>query len=47
MAYPRLPRLSLDYGPRVIRLNVGLEEADDLIRDLDHAFAAASIGSAG
>jgi cystathionine beta-lyase len=44
MAYPRLSRLSVDYGPRVIRLNVGLEEADDLIRDLDHAFEAASIG---
>jgi len=44
MAYPRLSRLSVDYGPRVIRLNVGLEEADDLIRDLDHAFEGASIG---
>ena len=44
MAYPGRPRLSLNYGPRVIRLNVGLEEADDLIRDLDHAFEVASIG---
>jgi len=42
MAYPRLPRLSLNYGPRIIRLNVGLEEARDLIFDLEQAFEVAS-----
>lgn len=43
MAYPRSPRLSDDYGARIIRLNVGLEESDDLIHDLEQAFEAASI----
>jgi cystathionine beta-lyase len=44
MAYPRSQRLSLKkYGPRVIRLNVGLEEADDLIGDLSNAFEATSV----
>jgi len=42
MAYPLLHRPSLNYGPRVIRFNVGLEEACDLIFDLDQAFEVAS-----
>jgi O-acetylhomoserine (thiol)-lyase len=28
-------------GPEVVRLSVGLEDADDLIADLDQALAAA------
>ena len=34
-------RLAAGAGPDVIRLSIGLESADDLIRDLDEAFAAA------
>jgi O-acetylhomoserine (thiol)-lyase len=34
-------RLAAGAGPDVIRLSVGLESADDLIRDLDQALAAA------
>ena len=33
-------RLAAGAGPDVIRLSVGLETADDLIRDLDMALAA-------
>jgi O-acetylhomoserine (thiol)-lyase len=33
-------RLAAGAGPDVIRLSVGLESADDLIRDLDQALAA-------
>ena len=35
-------RLAAGAGPDVIRLSVGLETAEDLIRDLDQALAAAS-----
>src|SRR5215831_6240738 len=34
-------RLAAGAGPDVIRLSIGLETADDLIRDLDQALAAA------
>src|SRR5436189_104867 len=34
-------RLAAGAGPDVIRLSIGLESADDLIRDLDEALAAA------
>jgi O-acetylhomoserine (thiol)-lyase len=34
-------RLAAGAGPDVIRLSIGLESADDLIRDLDQALAAA------
>jgi cystathionine beta-lyase/cystathionine gamma-synthase len=46
MAYPGKPRLSRRFGPRLIRLNVSLEEADDLISDLDQALevSAATTG---
>ena len=30
-------------GPSVVRLSIGIEDADDLIRDLDHALAAATL----
>ena len=33
-------RLAAGAGPDVVRLSIGLETADDLIRDLDEALAA-------
>ncbi len=41
MAYPKLSRLPECRGPRLVRLNVGLEEAEDLIADLALAFERA------
>jgi cystathionine beta-lyase len=41
MAYPTLSRLSGGRGPRLVRLNVGLEELRDLISDLEQAFERA------
>ena len=38
MAYPKLSRLPEGRGPRLVRLNVGLEEPEDLIADLAQAF---------
>ena len=35
-------RLAAGAGPDVVRLSVGLESADDLLRDLDQALAAAA-----
>jgi cystathionine beta-lyase len=40
LAYPNLDRPAQDYGGRLLRLNVGLEEPDDLIADLKHALEA-------
>ncbi|KAF7978630.1 hypothetical protein HWV62_45122 [Athelia sp. TMB] len=40
MVYPAMTRHA--YGPRLIRLNVGLEEAEDIIDDLDTAFKHAT-----
>jgi cystathionine beta-lyase len=37
MLYPNLVRPHQDYGGRLLRLNVGLEESSDLIADLDQA----------
>jgi cystathionine beta-lyase len=37
IAYPSLERPGKDYGGRLVRLNIGLEETADLIADLDHA----------
>jgi O-acetylhomoserine/O-acetylserine sulfhydrylase-like pyridoxal-dependent enzyme len=34
-------RLAAGAGPDVIRLSIGLESAEDLIRDLDEALGAA------
>jgi O-acetylhomoserine (thiol)-lyase len=34
-------RMRAGAGPEVVRLSVGLEDADDLIADLDQALAAA------
>jgi cystathionine beta-lyase len=38
MAYPHLFRRERHYDNRIVRLNVGLEEPDDLIADLTRAF---------
>ena len=37
MAYDSLPRVGVDVGPRLVRLNVGLEEEVALIADLASA----------
>ena len=37
VVYPNLDRAGQDYGGRLVRLNVGLEEPSDLIADLDRA----------
>jgi cystathionine beta-lyase len=37
IVYPNLDRAGQDYGGRLVRLNVGLEEPSDLIADLDRA----------
>lgn len=37
MLYPNLVRPQQDYGGRLLRLNVGLEESSDLIADLEQA----------
>jgi cysteine-S-conjugate beta-lyase len=37
VVYPNLDRAGQDYGGRLVRLNVGLEESSDLIADLDQA----------
>jgi cysteine-S-conjugate beta-lyase len=41
MIYPTMARPDRDYGGRLIRLNIGLEEPDDLVTDLAGAFAKA------
>ena len=41
MAYPRLVRLPDGAGPRLVRLNIGLEEPSELIADLAQAFGRA------
>jgi cystathionine beta-lyase len=40
--YPPLSRRSRNYGHRLVRLNVGLEESQDLIEDLRQAFSRVS-----
>lgn len=39
VVYPRLERPNIDYGGRLVRLNIGLEDTRDLIADLTRAFA--------
>ena len=36
--YPDLIRPNLDFSGRIVRLNIGLENVNDLISDLDQAF---------
>ena len=38
--YPRLQRPDNDYAGRLVRLNVGLEDPNDLIADLQRALSA-------
>ena len=40
VVYPKLDRPGQDYGGRLVRLNVGLEESADLIADLTQALSA-------
>ncbi len=40
VVYPDVDRPNKDYGGRLVRLNIGLEAADDLISDLDSAMQA-------
>ncbi|MEQ7872786.1 cystathionine beta-lyase [Sphingomonas sp. ASV193] len=40
LTYPDLDRPSASEGPRLVRLNIGLEDAEDLLADLDQAFDA-------
>lgn len=44
MLYPSLQRPDRDFGGRLVRLNIGLEESDDLIADLAHAFERLAVG---
>lgn len=39
MAYPDTDRVVQQYGPRLIRLGIGLEKPEDLIADLEQALA--------
>ena len=41
MAYESLGRANRNYGRHLVRLNVGLEEPQDLIADLEQAMARA------
>ena len=43
VVYPDLDRPNRDYGGRIVRLNIGLEDTDDLISDLKQAFEALSV----
>lgn len=42
MTYPLLDRPDKDYEGRIVRLNIGLEEAEDLIADLHQALSGIS-----
>jgi cystathionine beta-lyase len=37
VVYPDLDRPGQDFGGRLVRLNIGLENSDDLISDLQQA----------
>jgi cystathionine beta-lyase len=39
LAYPLLDRPGKQYAGRIVRLNIGLEEKEDLVGDLAAAFA--------
>jgi cystathionine beta-lyase len=41
VVYPKLDRPGKDFGGRLVRLNIGLENPVDLIDDLEHAMNAA------
>ena len=42
VVYPDLQRPNQDFGGRIVRLNIGLEGAEDLTGDLAQAMAKAS-----
>lgn len=42
MCYPALRRPTVEAGPRLVRLNIGLEDPEDLIADLGAAIAKAN-----
>jgi cystathionine beta-lyase len=42
LVYPELDRPGYNYGGKLVRLNVGLEEPEDLIADLSRALALIS-----
>jgi cysteine-S-conjugate beta-lyase len=44
MIYPNLRRLNRDFEGRLVRLNIGLEEPDDLIADLSRALNGLGTG---
>jgi cystathionine beta-lyase len=46
VAYPRLDRPGKEYGGRIVRLNVGLEEPEDLIADLAQSLARIALPGA-
>jgi cystathionine beta-lyase len=41
MAYESLARANRNYGHQLVRLNIGLEDPQDLIADLDGAITSA------
>ena len=43
VVYPDLDRPNQDFGGRLVRLNIGLERAEDLIADLTQALAVSTI----
>jgi cystathionine beta-lyase len=43
MAYPWDPRITAQYGPRLVRLGIGLEHPQDLIADIQQAMKLANI----
>jgi cystathionine beta-lyase len=45
VVYPDLDRPNRDYGGRLVRLNIGLENADDLIADLEVAMGMIGQGA--
>jgi cystathionine beta-lyase len=45
VVYPDLDRPNRDYGGRIVRLNIGLEDTNDLISDLKQAFEALSVNA--
>jgi cystathionine beta-lyase/cystathionine gamma-synthase len=40
MAYPTLDHSNTNYAGRIVRFNIGFEDADDLKEDLAIAFAS-------
>ena len=45
VVYPDLDRPNQNFGGRIVRLNIGLEDTDDLISDLGQAFEALSVNA--